>query len=44
LSNEAPIRVVPDTFALAPWFGLLGFVGAIMWLYGWMLRRSAMAR
>ena len=27
-------------FALAPWLGLLGFVGAIVWLYGWMLRRS----
>jgi putative OPT family oligopeptide transporter len=41
LSNEAPIRLVPDTFALAPWLGLLGFVSAIVLLYGWMLRRSA---
>lgn len=44
LSNEAPIRLVADTFALAPWLGLLGFGGAIVWLYGWMLRRSLVAR
>jgi putative OPT family oligopeptide transporter len=44
LSNEAPIRLVPDAFAPAPWLGLLGFVGAVVVLYGWMLRRSAAAR
>jgi putative OPT family oligopeptide transporter len=44
LSNDAPIGLVPDDFALAPWLGLLGFVGAIVFLYGWMLRRSAAAR
>jgi uncharacterized oligopeptide transporter (OPT) family protein len=43
-SSDAPIGIVPDTFALAPWLGLIGFVGAIAWLYGWMLRRSAVAR
>jgi putative OPT family oligopeptide transporter len=42
-SNEAPIGLVPADFPLAPWIGLLGFVGAIVWLYGWMLRRSARA-
>jgi putative OPT family oligopeptide transporter len=43
-STDAPIGLVPEEFALAPWLGLLGFVGAIIWLYGWMLRRSAAAR
>jgi putative OPT family oligopeptide transporter len=39
-SKDAPIALVPSTFALAPWLGVIGFVGAIVWLYGWMLRRS----
>ena len=43
-SKDAPIGLVPEDFVLAPWLGLLGFVGAIIWLYGWMLRRSAVAR
>ncbi len=43
LAKDAPIALVPDTFALAPWLGVLLFVGAIIWLYGWMLRRSAAA-
>jgi len=44
LSNDAPIGLVPESFALAPWLGVLGFVGALVLLYGWMLRRSAVAR
>ena len=44
LSSDAPIAVAPETFALAPWLGLLGFVGVLVWLYGWMLRRSAAMR
>jgi uncharacterized oligopeptide transporter (OPT) family protein len=40
LTKDAPIGVVPEDFAPAPWLGLIGFVGAIVWLYGWMLRRS----
>ncbi|MBK7832208.1 MAG: oligopeptide transporter, OPT family [Gemmatimonadetes bacterium] len=40
LSSDAPIGIVAHDFALAPWLGILGFVGAIVWLYGWMLRRS----
>ena len=43
LSKDAPIGIVPEGFALAPWLGVLGFIGAIVWLYGWMLRRSARA-
>jgi putative OPT family oligopeptide transporter len=40
-SKDAPIALVPSTFALAPWLGVIGFVGAVVWLYGWMLKRSA---
>jgi hypothetical protein len=44
LSSEAPIAVVPETFGPARWLGLLGFVGVIVWLYRWMLQRSAAAQ
>jgi uncharacterized oligopeptide transporter (OPT) family protein len=44
LSKDAPIALVPENFAVAPWLGVLGFIGAIVWLYGWMLRRSAAVR
>jgi hypothetical protein len=40
-SKDAPIALVPEDFAVAPWLGVILFVGAIVWLYGWMLRRSA---
>ncbi|MEA2762765.1 MAG: hypothetical protein QOD47_2049 [Gemmatimonadaceae bacterium] len=40
-SKDAPIALVPEDFGLAPWLGVIGFVGSIVWLYGWMLRRSA---
>jgi putative OPT family oligopeptide transporter len=43
-AKDAPIGIVPEDFALAPWLGVLGFIGAIVWLYGWMLRRSAAVR
>ncbi|MFL5470183.1 MAG: OPT family oligopeptide transporter [Gemmatimonadaceae bacterium] len=42
--KDAPIALVPEDFALAPWLGVIGFVGAIVWLYGWMLRRSRAAQ
>ena len=43
-SKDAPIGLVAEDFALAPWLGVLGFIGAIVWLYGWMLRRSKAVR
>jgi len=39
-NTDAPIGIVPADFAPARWLGLIGFVGVIVWLYGWMLRRS----
>jgi putative OPT family oligopeptide transporter len=44
LSNDAPLGLVAESFVLGPWLGLLGFVGMIVWLYAWMLRRSAATR
>jgi len=44
LAKDAPIGLVSDDFVLGPWLGLLGFVGVIVWLYRWMLRRSAAVR
>jgi hypothetical protein len=44
LSKDAPIALVSEDFAPAPWLGVLLFVGAIVWLYGWMLRRSRAVR
>ena len=43
LSTDAPIGLVSEDFAPARWLGLIGFVGAIVWLYGWMLRKSRAA-
>ncbi|HMC55160.1 MAG TPA: oligopeptide transporter, OPT family [Gemmatimonadaceae bacterium] len=43
LSKDAPIGLVAETFAAAPWLGVFGFVGACVWLYGWMLRKSRVA-
>jgi putative OPT family oligopeptide transporter len=40
LSTDAPLGLLPENFAPAPWLGLLGFIGVIVWLYSWMLRRS----
>jgi putative OPT family oligopeptide transporter len=44
LSKDAPIALVPESFALSPWLGVLGFIGAIVWLYGGMLRRARAVR
>jgi putative OPT family oligopeptide transporter len=40
LASDAPIGLVADNFALGPWLGVLGFVGLVVYLYRWMLRRS----
>ena len=39
-NNDAPIGFFPADFAPAKVLGVVGFVAAIVWLYGWMLRRS----
>ncbi len=41
LSKEAPIGLVPATFAPAPWIGVVAFVAGLFFVYRWMLRRSA---
>jgi putative OPT family oligopeptide transporter len=43
-AKDAPIGLVAEDFALAKPLGVIGFIAAIVWLYGWMLRRSAVAR
>jgi hypothetical protein len=43
LSTEAPIALVPESFKPAPWLGVLAFIGIIVWLYRWMLKKSAAA-
>jgi putative OPT family oligopeptide transporter len=40
LSNDAPIALVPETFAPANLLGLVGFVLLVVALYRWMLRRA----
>jgi uncharacterized oligopeptide transporter (OPT) family protein len=40
-AKESPIALVGADFAPAPWLGVIGFVGIVVWLYGWMIRRSA---
>ena len=39
-NKDAPIGFFPADFGPAPLLGVLGFIGIIVWLYGWMLRRS----
>ncbi|MBK7974341.1 MAG: oligopeptide transporter, OPT family [Deltaproteobacteria bacterium] len=41
LSSEAPLALVSEGFAAAPWLGLAGFVASVVALYGWMLRRAS---
>ena len=39
-SNDAPIALVPEDFAPAKIMGVLAFIGLVIWLYRWMLKRS----
>ena len=39
-NKDAPIGFFPADFGPAPLLGVLGFIAIIVWLYGWMLRRS----
>ena len=43
-SKDAPIGLVPEDFGPAKILGVLAFIGVIVWLYGWMLRRTAKVR
>jgi putative OPT family oligopeptide transporter len=44
LSKDAPIALVPEIFRAGPWLGVLGFIGVLILLYGWMLRRARAVR
>ncbi len=39
-ATDAPIALVPETFAAANILGLVSFIGLVWWLYGWMLKRA----
>ncbi|MDE3216058.1 MAG: oligopeptide transporter, OPT family [Gemmatimonadota bacterium] len=41
LSKEAPIGLVPENFAPAPWLGVAAFAAILFFVYRWMLGRSA---
>lgn len=39
--SPAPLALVAEDFALAPWLGPIAFIVIIVLLYSWMLRKSA---
>jgi putative OPT family oligopeptide transporter len=43
LSKDAPIGIVPEDFAAAPWLGAILFIALVAWLYSTMLRWSRKA-
>jgi len=43
LSNDAPIAIVPADFGPANALGVLGFVGLVVALYWWMLKKVSAA-
>ncbi len=40
-NRDAPLAVVPADFAYAMPIAIVAFIGLIVWLYGWLLKRSA---
>jgi hypothetical protein len=44
LNNDAPLAVVAGNFAAANIIGIASFIALVALLYGWMLRRGAVAR
>jgi putative OPT family oligopeptide transporter len=42
-NSDAPLAMMPEDFSLAPIFGVLAFAGLVIWLYRWMLTRTANA-
>ena len=43
-ATDAPMALVPAEFAPANVLGFLGFVGLVVWLYAWMLKRASAVR
>ena len=41
LSKEAPIGLVSASFGPAPWLGVAAFIACLIFVYRWMLQRSA---
>ena len=40
-NSDAPIALMPAGVAAAPILGVLAFIGLVVWLYGWMLRKAS---
>src|SRR5262249_17467034 len=38
--TDAPIALVPESFAPANILGVLAFIGLVVWLYRWMVKRT----
>lgn len=38
-ASDAPIALMPEDFAMAPWLGAIAFIGLVIYLYRWMLKR-----
>jgi putative OPT family oligopeptide transporter len=38
--KDAPLGIVPEDFAAAPWLGVGLFVASVIWIYGWMRRKA----